>query len=117
MTKRDVITKAIATEGVFTDEEKAVFQKMLEQLDKKSSKPTKAQIENEGFKADILEVVADGHARTAKEIGLEVGISTNKASALLRALVLDNKVEKIAPEKTKDAPTYVGVEDATPYEV
>ena len=110
MTKRDVITKAIATDGVFTDEEKAVFQKMIEQLDKKSSKPTKAQIENEGFKADILEVVADGHARTAKEIGLEVGISTAKASALLRALVLDNKVEKIAPEKTKDAPKYVGKE-------
>ena len=109
MTKRDVLTKAVALD-VFTDEEKAVFQKMIEQLDKKSSKPTKAQIENEGFKADILEVVADGHARTAKEIGLEVGISTAKASALLRALVLDNKVEKIAPEKPEDAPKYVGKE-------
>ena len=40
MTKREVITKAIATDGIWTDEEKEVFQKMLDQLDKKSSKPT-----------------------------------------------------------------------------
>lgn len=115
MTKRDVLTKAVALD-VFTEEEKEVFKKMIAQLDKKSSKPTKTQIENEGYKADILEVVADGHARTAKEIGLEVGISTNKASALLRALIEDGKVEKIPGEKSKDAPTYVGVEGATPYE-
>ena len=109
MTKREVLTKAVALDA-FTDEEKEFLQKMIDQLDKRSSKPTKTQVENEGFKADILEVVADGHARTAKEIGLEVGISTAKASALLRALVLDAKVEKIAPEKTKDAPKYVGKE-------
>ena len=70
MTKRDVLTKAVALD-VFTDEEKAVFQKMIEQLDKKSSKPTKAQLENEVIKGDILEIVADGHARTAKEIGAD----------------------------------------------
>ena len=110
MTKREVITKAIATDGIFTDEEKEVFQKMLDQLDKKSSKPTKAQIENEGIKAEILEVIADGHARTAKEIGAEVGYSTAKVSALLRALVLDGKAEKIPGAKSKDAPTYIGNE-------
>ena len=71
MTRRDVLTKAVALD-VFTDEEKAVFQKMIEQLDKKSSKPTKAQLENEVIKGDILEIVADGHARTAKESGAEV---------------------------------------------
>ena len=109
MTKREVLTKAAALD-VFTEDEKDVLNKMIEQLDKKASKPTKTQIENEGYKADILAVVADGHARTAKEIGLETGLSTAKASALLRALVLDAKVEKIAPEKTKDAPKYVGKE-------
>ena len=110
MTKRDVLTKVVALEDVFTAEEREVAQKMIAQLDKKSSKPTKAQLENEVIKGDILEVVADGHARTAKEIGAEVGYSTAKVSALLRALVLDGKVEKIPGAKSKDAPTYVGKE-------
>lgn len=117
MTKRDVLTKAIATEGVFTDEEKAVFQKMIDGLDRKSSKPTKAQIENLGIKNDILAVIADGHKRTAKVIADEVGYSTAKVSALLRQLVTDGKAIKIDGAKSKDAPTYIGVEDATPYEV
>ena len=117
MTKREVITKAIATDGVFTDEEKAVFQKMLDGLDRKSSKPTKAQIENIGIKNDILAIIGDGRARTAKEIAGEVGYTTAKVSALLRAIVLDGKAEKIPGAKTKDAPKYVGNDDATPYEV
>lgn len=116
MTKREVLTKAIATDGVFTDEEKAVFQKMIDGLDRKSSKPTKAQIENLGIKNDILAILADGHARTAKAVAEEIGISTAKASALLRAIVLDGKGEKIPGAKSKDAPTYVGVEGAEPYE-
>ena len=104
MTKRDVLVKAVALD-VFTDEEKGVLQKMIDGLDKRSSKPTKAQKENVGVKNDILAVLADGKARTAK------------VSALLRACVLDGKVEKIPGAKSKDAPTYVAVDGATPYEV
>ena len=117
MTKREVLTKAIVTDGVFTDEEKAVFQKMIDALDRKSTKPTKAQLENIGIKNEILALIADGRARTAKEIAGEVGYTTAKVSALLRAIVLDGKAEKIPGAKTKDAPTYVGNEDATPYDV
>ncbi len=116
MTKREVLTKAIALD-VFTEDEKFVLQKMIDGLDRKSSKPTKAQIENIGIKNDILAIIADGHKRTAKAIAEEVGYTTAKVSALLRQLVVDGKAEKIPGEKTKDAPTYVGVEDATPYEV
>ena len=83
---------------------------LLSRKRSKSSKPTAKQIENEGIKAEILEVIADGHARTAKEIGTEVGYSTAKVSALLRALVLDGKAEKIPGAKSKDAPTYIGKE-------
>lgn len=117
MTKRDVLTKAVALVDVFTEEEVAVLQKMIDGLDRKSSKPTKAQIENLGIKNDILAVIADGHARTAKAIADEVGYSTAKVSALLRQMVIDGKATKIDGAKSKDAPTYVGVEDATPYEV
>lgn len=102
ITKREVITKAIATEGIFTEEEIAVFKKMIEQLDKKSSKPTKAQKENEEIKAQIAEFV-DDTPRTAKEIADGVGISTNKAAALLRQI---EGIEKVPGEKAKDAPKY-----------
>jgi DNA-binding CsgD family transcriptional regulator len=116
MTKRDVLTKAVALD-VFTDEEKEVLQKMIDGLNRKSSKPTKAQIENLGIKNDILALIADGYPRTAKEIADEVGYTTAKVSALLRAIVLDGKGTKVPGAKTKDAPKYVGNEDATPYEV
>ena len=102
ITKREVITKAIATEGIFTEEEIAVFEKMIEQLDKKSSKPTKAQKENEEIKAQIAEFV-DETPKTAKEIADGVGISTNKAAALLRQI---KGIEKVPGEKAKDAPRY-----------
>lgn len=102
ITKREVITKAIATEGIFTDEEIAVFKKMIDQLDKKSSKPTKAQKENEEIKAQIAEFI-DETPKTAKEIADGVGISTNKAAALLRQI---EGIEKVPGEKSKDAPRY-----------
>ncbi len=102
ITKKEVITKAIATEGIFTDEEIAVFKKMIDQLDKKSSKPTKAQKENEEIKAQIAEFI-DETPKTAKEIADGVGISTNKAAALLRQI---EGIEKIPGEKSKDAPRY-----------
>ena len=116
MTKREVLTKVVNGE-VLEVEEIAVVQKMIDAFDKKSSKPTKAQVENIGIKNEILAVIADGHARTAKDIAGEVGYTTAKVSALLRAIVLDGKAEKIPGEKSKDAPTYVGNENATPYEV
>lgn len=102
ITKREVITKAIATEGIFTDEEIAVFKKMIDQLDKKSSKPTKAQKENEEIKAQIAEFL-DETPKTAKEIADGVGISTNKAAALLRQI---EGIEKVPGAKSKDAPRY-----------
>ena len=116
MTKRDVLTKVV--NGVALDaEEIAIVQKMIDSLDRKSSKPTKAQIANVGIKNEILEALADGVERTSKEVADVVGYSTAKVSALLRACVLDGKVEKIPGEKSKDAPKYARVEEATPYEV
>ena len=114
MTKREVFTKAMEmfAEG---SEEREVMAKAIAQLDRKASKPTKAQKENIGIKNEILAVIADGKARTAREIADETGYTVAKVSALLRATVLDGKAEKIAGEKTKDAPKYVGVEGAEPY--
>ena len=101
VTKRDVLTKVLGLDGVLTDEEREVVQKMIGQLDNRSSKPTKAQIENEGYKAQIAEYLND-EPKTAKEIAGEVGLSTAKVAALLRQM----DVEKIPGEKSKDAPKY-----------
>ena len=101
MTKREVLTKAVAMDG-FTEEEKEVLKKMIAGLDKKSSKPTKAQIANEGVKAQIIEVLGE-EPKTAREIADAIGETTNKVAALLRQI---DGVEKIPGAKTKDAPKY-----------
>lgn len=102
MTKREFLVAVKNLEGC-TDEMKAVADKMIAGLDKKASKPTKAQIENEAVKNDILAVLEDGEARTAREIAEAIGVTTNKVAALLRQI---EGVEKIPGEKTKDAPKY-----------
>lgn len=101
MTRRDVFTKAMEmfAEG---SEEREVMAKAIAQLDKKSSKPTKAQLENEGYKAQIVEYLGT-EPQTAREIAEGVGLSTNKVAALLRAI---EGIEKIPGEKSKDAPKY-----------
>ncbi len=102
MTKREVFTKAMEmfAEG---SEEREVMAKAIAQLDKKSSKPTKVQIENEGHKAEIAEYLGDGKPRTAREIADDLGLSTNKVASLLRAM---DGIEKIPGAKSKDAPKY-----------
>lgn len=95
ITRKSVLTKALEVE-VFSAEEIEVIKKMIASLDKKSTgKPTKAQIANEGIRTDILAVLADGRARTATEIGAELGISCQKASALVKPLVEGGKVTKV----------------------
>lgn len=101
MTKREFLVAVKELEGC-TDEMKAVADKMIAGLDKKSSKPTKAQLENEAIKDKIAEYL-DDEPKTAREIAEAVGITTNKAAALLRQMA---EVEKVPGEKTKDAPKY-----------
>ena len=84
MTKREVLTKAVAMDG-FTAEEKEVLTKMIAGLDKRSSKPTKVQIANEAVKAEIREVLS-AEPKTAKAIAEAVGESTNKVAALLKQI-------------------------------
>ena len=83
-TRREVFTMAM---GMFAEgsEEYEVMAKAIASLDKKSSKPTKAQIENEGIK-DEIKTVLGTEPRTASEIAAEVGVSTAKAAALLKQI-------------------------------
>lgn len=53
---------------------------------KRASTPSKTAVANEPIKAQIMDYLADKGATTSTEIGGAVGISTQKASALLRQL-------------------------------
>ena len=104
-------------ETVFTAEEvSAKLMEMFNALDKKNGaeKPmTEQQKQNLGFKSDMLALMADGKARTATEILNEVpafagtNMTNQRVSALLRQLILDNKVKK---EVVKDKAYFSVVE-------
>ena len=95
MTYRDMLENVVA--GNVTDEviEKAV--ERLEKLDetnrKRKEAVSKKALENAPIKDAIVAVLTD-EPKTATEVGAEVGISTQKASALLRQLVNEGRVEK-----------------------
>lgn len=92
MTKREFYN-AIAN-GQMNDEVKATAEeylvKMDEALEKRKNTLSKKQEENEAIKVEILGHL-DTEPKTATTIGELVGISTQKASALLRQLVNDGK--------------------------
>lgn len=90
VTKKDVLVKALEMD--FTEEEIEVIKGMITGLEKRSVKPTKAQIANEAVKAEIAKVLT-AEPKTAKEIAEAVGESTNKVAALLKQIEGVVKVE------------------------
>lgn len=92
MTKREFYN-AIAN-GQMNDEVKATAEeylvKMDEALEKRKHTLSKKQKENEAVKVEIFDHL-DAEPKTATTIGELMGISTQKASALLRQLVSDGK--------------------------
>lgn len=59
-------------------------------------KPTKVQKENEGFKAEILNLLADSEGMTATQVGTAFGWNgSQKASALLKQMVEAGSVAKV----------------------
>jgi predicted Rossmann fold nucleotide-binding protein DprA/Smf involved in DNA uptake len=95
MTKRETITAMLNDEHITSNADfKAYLENELALVIKKntykSSKPTKTQVENETLKDKILEVLTE--PMTATQISEKVGVSVNKASALLTQLKEDNSV-------------------------
>lgn len=112
MTKREFLNEVIAViDGTsevnvleLKEFAKAEIVKLDERNASRSSKPTKAQIENEPIKEKILEVLSTGEKMVASAIAEKVEISTQKASALCRQLVESQKlkVEEVKiPKKGK----------------
>jgi Ulp1 family protease len=98
MTKKETITAMLADAYITSNADfKAYLENELNLVIKKntykSTKPTKNQVENENLKDKILEVLANSDkALCATEIGEKIGVSVNKASALLTQLKEDNSV-------------------------
>lgn len=106
MTKREFLNEVIAViDGTsevnvleLKEFAKAEIVKLDERNASRSSKPTKAQIENEPIKEKILEVLSTGERMVASAIAERLEISTQKASALCRQLV-DSKQLKVEDVK------------------
>ena len=114
MTKREFLEQVIAeTQNIelkeFAERE---IEKLNERNAKRSSTETKTQIENKEHKIKILEFLKDKDFTSASAVGVGCAISTNKASALCRQLVEDNKliVTEIKSEKKGKVKGYKLVE-------
>ena len=103
MTKREFMEMVIAT--VDNEEMKEFAQKEIETLNRRNSKraerPSKTEIANKPIKEEIAKVLTE-EPQTASVIAEKVGISTQKASALLRQMglkVTDVKVKGKGTQK------------------
>jgi predicted O-methyltransferase YrrM len=102
MTQREFFTKVI--EANINEELTAKAQELVAGLDKrnaqKSATQTKTQKENEVLKAEMLNKLEKGKGYLAAEIGVVMGFSTSKASALAKQLVDEGKAT-VADVKVK----------------
>lgn len=95
-TKREMLN--VIASGQMNDEVMEWAKAQIEKLDHanemRRNKQSKKAAENEPIKAAILEKLTD-KPQTATMIGEVMGISTQKASALLRQLATDGKCAKV----------------------
>lgn len=88
MTQREFLNAVVKAN--ISEEVNTAAAKYLAAIDKRNATPTKAELakraENEAIKAEIVKVLADGAVRVASDIGARVGVSTAKASSLLRQM-------------------------------
>lgn len=106
ITRVSVIEKAIATEGIFTDEELEVLASIKKSFSRKS-KPSKAKIaEIEKMTAMVHDYIAEHPGLKAKEIAVGMGLvtadgtpATQKVSAYLTKLIADGVIERRKEKK------------------
>ena len=96
MTKTTITERinGIAFDTLTEDDFNFLVERALKSVRKSNGvrKPTKNQVANEGLKADIVNALGEG--LTATDAGKAVGISVQKASALLKQLVDAGEVVK-----------------------
>ena len=90
----------VAINGMADGEAKDKLIALRAQIEKKNSadrKPTKAQVANDAMKSDIVAWLTEAH--TATEVAENFGVSNQKASALLTALVKAGTVERTVDKR------------------
>lgn len=96
MTNREFLT-AIANMENVPAELKAEATARIEKLDAtneaRKNKPSKAAVENAPIMDQIFNEVLSGEAMTASAVAEAIGVSVQKANALLRALVAEGRAE------------------------
>ena len=110
MTKREMFTEI---RNIVADNEEMVafIDHEIELLERKSNspkKPTKTQIENDGFKAEIVAYLTEVDApKTIKELQAEIpsisGLTNQRITHMLTDLV---KAETLTKEYVKKTPYY-----------
>jgi predicted HTH transcriptional regulator len=93
MTQREfynAIINGTITEDVINTA-KAYLAKIDATNEKRRNTPSKAQEANAPLMDQIVATVLTGEAKTASDVATELGVSPQKASALLRALVAEGK--------------------------
>ena len=91
-----------AINGTLNEETIEKLQALKVQLAKRNKgerKPTKTQRENEGLKEDMWAYISEDGAKRASEVAVYVGVSGQKASALLNALVKEGRLDKYAEKR------------------
>lgn len=110
MTKREMFV-AIRAEVADNAEMVDFIDHEIDLLNRKSNspkKPTKTQVENDGFKAEIVAYLAEaGVPKTIKELQAEIpslgGLTNQRITHMLTDLV---KAETLAKEYVKKTPYY-----------
>lgn len=93
MTQREfynAIINGTITEDVIKTA-KAAIEKMDATNEKRRNTPSKTQEANAPLMAQIAETILTAEPKTASDVAGELGVSPQKASALLRALVAEGK--------------------------
>jgi len=117
MTNREFLT-AIANMENISEELKNEAVARIEKLDAtneaRKNKPSKAAVENAPIMDQIFNEVLSGEAMTASAVAEAIGVSVQKANALLRALVAEGRAEatevKVPKKGTQKAYTKVTAE-------
>ena len=97
MTNREFLNAVIALSASeeITEHAKAMIASLNKRNAARTSKPSKAQLENAPIKEAILGVIAEMNAEvSASELHERLNISVQKASSLCRQLVEEGKLSK-----------------------
>jgi len=123
MTNREFLTAVAAIENVpaeIKEHAEAAIAKLDATNEARKNKPSKTAIENAPIMDQIYNEILTDEAATASTVAEAIGVSPQKATALLRALVADGRAEatevKVPKKGTQKAYTKVVAETAEPVE-